>query len=268
MQAMKRFIPFLKADPVVSVVRLAGSIGSGPRSPLSDEVMGPVLERAFRRGKPAAVVLVINSPGGSPVQSALIAARIRRLSAERKVPVHAFVEDVAASGGYWLAAAADDIWADTGSIVGSIGVISAGFGAHVALARQGVERRVYTSADSKSMLDPFLPEKPEDVARLKELLGGLHDSFVAYVRSRRGAKLADDADLFTGRFWLGARAHELGLIDGIGHLEPKLKELYGDKTRFARYGRRRGLFQRFGATLAQDALAGIEERAAFARFGL
>jgi serine protease SohB len=118
------------------------------------------------------------------------------------------------------------------------------------------------------MLDPFLPEKPEDVARLKELLGGLHESFVSYVRWRRGAKLADDPDLFTGRFWLGTQAHQLGLIDGIGHLEPKLKELYGEKVRFARYGRRRSLFQRFGATLAQDALAGIEERAAFARFGL
>ncbi|OZB19553.1 MAG: S49 family peptidase [Rhodobacterales bacterium 34-62-10] len=235
---MKRFIPFMKADPVVAVVRLAGSIGSGPRSPLSDEVIGPVLERAFRRGKPRAVALVLNSPGGSPVQSALIAARIRRLAADKKIHVHAFVEDVAASGGYWLAAAADDIWADTGSIVGSIGVISAGFGAHVALARQGVERRVYTSAESKSMLDP------------------------------RGAKLADDPELFTGRFWLGAQAHELGLIDGIGHLEPKLKELYGDKVKLVRYGRRRSLFQRFGATFAQDALAGIEERAAFARFGL
>jgi serine protease SohB len=268
MQGMKRFIPFMKSDPVVSVVRLAGSIGSGPRSPLSDEAIGPVIERAFRRGKPAAVALVINSPGGSPVQSALIAARIRRLAQEKKVPVHAFVEDVAASGGYWLAAAADDIWADTGSIVGSIGVISAGFGAHVALARQGVERRVYTSADSKSMLDPFLPEKPEDVARLKELLGGLHGTFVDYVKSRRGAKLSEDAELFTGRFWLGAQAQTLGLTDGIGHLEPKLKELYGDKTRFVHYGRKRSLFQRFGATLAQDALAGIEERAAFARFGL
>ncbi len=265
---MKRFIPFMTPDPVVAVVRLSGSIGSGARSPLSDEAIGPVLERAFRRGKPAAVALVLNSPGGSPVQSALIAARIRRLAAEKKLPVHAFVEDVAASGGYWLAAAADDIWADTGSIVGSIGVISAGFGAHVALARQGVERRVYTSAESKSMLDPFLPEKPEDVARLKDLLGGLHETFVDYVKSRRGAKLADNPDLFTGRFWLGMQAHHLGLIDGIGHLEPKLKELYGEKTRFVRYGRKRSLFQRFGATLAQDALAGIEERAAFARFGL
>lgn len=268
MLLMKRFIPFMKADPVVAVIRLAGSIGSGPRSPLSDETLGPVLERAFRRGKPAAVALVINSPGGSPVQSALIAARIRRLAAEKKLPVHAFVEDVAASGGYWLAAAADDIWADSGSIVGSIGVISAGFGAHVALERQGVERRVYTSASSKSMLDPFLPEKPEDVARLKELLGDLHESFAGYVRERRGAKLAQDDELFTGRFWLGARARELGLIDGIAHLEPKLKELYGAKVRLVRYGRRRSLFQRFGITLVQDALAGIEERAAFARFGL
>ncbi|WP_319826167.1 S49 family peptidase [Thalassovita sp.] len=265
---MKRFIPFLKRPPRVAVIRLAGVIGTGNRAPLNDAALAPVIERAFRKGKPVAVALILNSPGGSPVQSALIAARVRRLAEDRKIPVHAFVEDVAASGGYWLAAAADDIWADYGSIVGSIGVISAGFGAHDLLAKHGIERRVYTSVKSKSMLDPFQPEKPEDVDRLKEILGDMHRGFETYVRDRRGAKLSDDADLFTGRVWLGEKARDLGLIDGLAHAEPKLKELYGDKVRFIRYGRRRGLFQRFGMEMTQDALAALEERVAFARFGL
>ncbi len=265
---MKRFIPFLKSHPRVAVIRLAGVIGTGSRAPLNDAALAPVIERAFRKGKPAAVALVLNSPGGSPVQSALIAARIRRLADEKNIPVHAFIEDVAASGGYWLAAAADQIWADYGSIVGSIGVISASFGAHELLARHGIERRVYTSVKSKSMLDPFQPEKPEDVDRLKEILGDMHKGFETYVRDRRGDKLADDPDLFTGRVWLGEKAQDLGLIDGLAHTEPKLKELYGDKVRFIRYGRRRSLFQRFGMELTQDALAGLEEHAAYARFGL
>jgi len=261
-------LPFTKKPPVVAVVRLAGSIGAGSRSQLSDEAMAPIIEKAFTKGKPKAVALVINSPGGSPVQSSLIAARIRRLADEKEIPVHAFVEDVAASGGYWLAAAADDIWVDYGSIVGSIGVISAGFGLPVFLARQGVERRVYTSAKSKSMLDPFQPEKKADVERLKGILEQMHHGFADYVKSRRGEKLTDQQDLFTGEFWLGHKAVELGLADGEGHLVPKLKYLYGDKVRMVPYGRRRGLFQRFGANVAQDALAAVEERADFARFGL
>ena len=265
---MKRFIPFMKSDPVVAVVRLDGAIGSGPRASLSDAALAPVLERAFRKGKPAAVALLINSPGGSPVQSGLIGARIRRLADETETPVHAFVEDVAASGGYWLACAADDIRADFGSIIGSIGVISAGFGAHELLARQGIERRVHTAGRSKSTLDPFRPENPEDVARLRALLDEMHKGFIDWVTTRRADRLAEDDEMFTGAFWLGARAVELGLIDGLGHLEPTLRTIYGDKTRFVKYGRKRPLFQRLGASLAQDALAGIEERAAFARFGL
>ncbi|WP_299845500.1 S49 family peptidase [uncultured Roseovarius sp.] len=265
---MKRWIPFVKSDPTVAVIRLSGSIGAGSRAQLSEETMTPVIEKAFKRGKPVAVALVINSPGGSPVQSSLIAARIRRLAEEKAIPVHAFVEDVAASGGYWLATAADDIWVDPGSVVGSIGVIAAGFGAPVFLARQGLERRVHTSVKSKSMLDPFQPEKPEDVARLKNILEQLHDAFTDHVKARRGDRLTDKQDLFTGEFWLGRRAIELGLVDGIGHLVPKLKELYGDKVQFANYGRKRGLLQRFGSTMAQDAIAAIEERADYARFGL
>lgn len=260
--------PLIKNPPLVSVVRLSGTIGMAGRSTLSDTALAPILNKAFRRGKPDAVALEINSPGGSPVQSALIGARIRRLSEEHKVPVYAFVEDVAASGGYWLAAAADEIWADDNSVIGSIGVISAGFGAHVLLARQGVERRVYTAGESKSMLDPFRPEKPEDVAKLKVILGDIHDNFIAHVKARRGDKLDAKAELFTGDIWLARRAVELGLIDGIGHLRPRMQDRFGDKVQFRRYEVRRPIWSRFGAQLAQDAIAGIEERAAFARFGL
>ncbi|WP_093322108.1 S49 family peptidase [Shimia haliotis] len=265
---MKRWIPFLKSDPTVAVVRLNGAIASGARGQLNDQTIGPILEKAFSRGKPKAVALEINSPGGSPVQSALIGARIRRLSEENGVPVIAFVEDVAASGGYWLAAAADEIYADHSSVVGSIGVISAGFGAHVFLSRQGIERRVHTAGESKSMLDPFRPEQEEDVARLKRLLGQIHNNFIDHVQSRRGDKLDKSEDLFTGEIWAGSDAVDVGLIDGIGHIVPVLKERFGDKVKLRRYGVRKSVFQRFGATVAQDALAGIEERAEYARFGL
>ena len=265
---MKRFIPFMKSDPRVAVIRLSGTIGVGGRMALNDAALGPVIDRAFSRGKPVAVALIINSPGGSPVQSALIGARIRRLADEKNIPVHAFVEDVAASVGYWLAAAADYIWADYGSILGSIGVISAGFGAHEFLAKQGIERRVYTAGGSKSMLDPFRPENPEDIDRLKGILADMHTGFIDWVKSRRGAKLATDTDLFTGEIWLGQRAVDLGLIDGLAHFEPKMKQLFGAKTRFQYYGRKRSMLSRFGMSLTQDALAGLEERAAFARFGL
>ena len=257
-----------KRPPLVAVIRLHGMIASGPRGPLSDEALAPVIEKAFRKGKPAAVALMINSPGGSPVQSSLIAARIRRLSEEKGVPVVAFVEDTAASGGYWLACAAEEIFADRASVVGSIGVISAGFGAHVLLARQGVERRVHTSGMSKSMLDPFQPEKEEDVIRLKSLLEDIHVAFVDHVVERRAGKLKDDDRIFTGEFWLANKAEELGLIDGIAHLVPEMKARFGDKVRFRRYGPRRGWMSRIGANIVANTLAGIEERAAYARFGL
>lgn len=265
---MKRWIPFMKADPTIAVVRLQGAIGQSGRGSLSDQALRPLLEKAFKRGKPAAVALEINSPGGSPVQSSLIGSRIRRLAEETDVPVFAFVEDVAASGGYWLASAADEIYADESSILGSIGVISAGFGAHVFLARQGVERRVHTAGKSKSMLDPFQPENKEDVARLQRLLVQLHENFIGHVQARRGDKLAADPDLFTGEIWIGQAACKVGLADGIGHLAPVMKERFGDKVKFRRYEMRRPFLQRFGASLASDTLAGIEERAEFARFGL
>lgn len=265
---MKRFIPFMKSEPVVAVVRLSGAIGMSGRGALNDQSLALVLDKAFTRGKPDAVALQINSPGGSPVQSSLIGARIRRLADENEIPVIAFVEDVAASGGYWLAAAADEIYADESSVLGSIGVISAGFGAHVFLAKQGIERRVYTAGKSKSMMDPFKPETEEDVARVKGMLEQIHTNFIRYVQKRRGEKLDKGSELFTGDIWIGDVAKDVGLIDGIAHLVPAMKARFGDKVTFKRYGPKRGFMSRIGAQIATDALGGIEERAEFARFGL
>lgn len=260
--------------PLVPVVRLAGTIGfSTPLRPgLTLASCARTLERAFGYRKPAAVALVINSPGGSAAQSSLIAARIRRLAEEKGVPVHAFVEDVAASGGYWLACAADHIWVDANSIVGSIGVIFASFGFPEFLARQGIERRVITAGKSKSLADPFLPQKPEDVERLKALQAPIHAAFIDHVKARRGARLAD-ADLFNADVWVGQQAVDLGLVDGVAHLAPKMKALYGDKVRLVPLGQRRSLAQRLGlAQLAAEAAAAaldeVEARALWARFGL
>ena len=265
---MKRFIPFVKSDPVVPVIRLQGMIATGMRGgTLNDAGLAPMIEKAFRKGKPVAVALVINSPGGSPAQSSLIAARIRRLADEKGIKVHAFVEDVAASGGYWLACAADEIWIDPNSIVGSIGVISASFGFQDLIARYGVERRVHTAGDSKSMLDPFQPEKAEDVERLKELQGVIHETFIDHVRARRGDRLADE-NLFTGAFWVGQQAIDRGLADGFGHTVPKIKELFGDKVRLVPYQQRRPLLSRFGSRIADDMISAAEERATLARYGL
>jgi serine protease SohB len=265
---MKRFIPFLKNDPTVAVIRLQGVIAAGARgASLSDVGLAPMIEKAFRRGKPDAVALVINSPGGSPVQSALIGARIRRLSEEKNIPVFAFVEDVAASGGYWLATAADEIWADANSIVGSIGVISAGFGFSELISRYGIERRIYTAGKSKSMLDPFQPEKDEDVARVKALQEQIHKNFIEQVTSSRGAKLAE-RDLFTGEIWVGEQAKEVGLIDDVGHIVPVMKARFGDNVRFVPYQIKRSFLSRFGAKAFGEAVNAAEERASFARFGL
>ncbi|MCV3270751.1 S49 family peptidase [Roseobacter sinensis] len=265
---MKRWIPFMKSDPTVAVIRLSGMIAASGRATLNDATLAPIIEKAFTRGKPAAVALEVNSPGGSPVQSSLIGGRIRRLAEEKEIPVIAFVEDVAASGGYWLAAAADEIYADDSSVVGSIGVISASFGAHEFLVKNGIERRVYTAGKSKSMLDPFRPENPEDVARLKEILEDIHVNFKDHVSARRQGKLPEDRDLFTGEIWLARKATDLGLIDGIGHLKPMMQERFGEKVKFRRYGVRRPFLARFGAQMVGDALHGLEERAAYAQFGL
>jgi signal peptide peptidase SppA len=267
---MKRFLPFLPQDPLVPVIRLQGVIAPSGRlgAVLNDATLAPLLERAFTRGRPKAVALAISSPGGSPVQSSLIAARIRRLAEEKSVPVHAFVEDVAASGGYWLAAAADHVWVDETSIVGSIGVISAGFGLQDFIARYGVERRIHTAGEAKSFLDPFRPERPEDVARLQRVLDQMHTAFIGHVKARRGEKVAARDDLFTGAFWAGREAVELGLADGVAHLVPKMKAIYGDKVRIVPYGIRRPLLQRLGAQLAGAVAAEVEDRALWARYGL
>jgi serine protease SohB len=265
---MVQWLPFLGSRPTVAVVRLQGAIGMAGRTGISDRSTAALLEKAFKRGKPVAVALEINSPGGSPVQSSLIGARIRRLAEENEVPVIAFVEDVAASGGYWLAAAADEIWVDESSILGSIGVISAGFGAHEFLERQGIERRVHTAGESKSFMDPFRPEKAEDVARLEQALGHIHESFIAHVRARRGARLADDPELFTGAFWVGHAAVEKGLADNVGHLLPQMKARFGDKVRLRRYEQKKPLLPRLGMALFGGLWGDIEERALFARFGL
>ncbi|NCM97954.1 MAG: S49 family peptidase, partial [Rhodobacterales bacterium] len=189
------------------------------------------------------------------------------LADDKKIPVHAFVEDVAASGGYWLACAGDQIWVDQSSIVGSIGVIFASFGFPELMARHGIERRVHTAGRSKSLADPFLPEKPEDVARLEALQQPIHAAFIAYVKARRAGRLSD-GDLFNADVWVGQQAVDLGLADGVAHLVPRLKALYGDKVRLVAYGPRRSLLRRFGVNLLGGAIAEIEERAMLARYGL
>jgi serine protease SohB len=199
---MKRWIPFMKSHPTVAVIRLAGVIAAGGRGALNDETLAPIIEKAFKRGKPAAVALVINSPGGSPVQSSLIGARIRRLADEKDIPVYAFVEDV---------------------------------------------------------------------KRLKSMLGDIHENFIAHVKARRSGKLSDkfaDEDLFNGEIWVGRAAIDVGLIDGIAHIMPKMREIFGEKVQFRRYGTKRGVMQRLGMSFVQDALSGIEERAEYARYGL
>jgi serine protease SohB len=267
---IKHLLPFVSKPARIAVIRLHGQIGAARpgASGLSDASLAPLLERAFRRGRPAAVALAVNSPGGSPVQSSLIAARIRRLSEETETPVHAFIEDVAASGGYWLACAADEIWADSTSVIGSIGVISAGFGFAGLIDRYGIERRVHTAGGAKSFLDPFRPEKPEDVERLRNLLEPMHATFRAHVMARRGAKLVTDRDLFTGDVWTGEQATDLGLIDGVAHMVPKLRERYGKDALFLNYGLKRPLFRRFGLEAAGAVLDAAEERALWARYGL
>lgn len=271
------FEPLRHRPPLVTVLRLSGIIGQlGPlRSGLSIAGLAQAIERAFSPHFLTAVALSVNSPGGSPAQASLIMRRIRQFADERKVPVFAFVEDVAASGGYWLALAADEILVDESSILGSIGVISSGFGFHGLLERFGVERRVYTQGRHKSLLDPFRPESPEDVARLTRLQADIHDEFKSVVRARRGDRLkAPEEELFDGDVWTGRRAIELGLADGLGEIRHTMRARFGEKVRLRPVVYQRGwLRRRFGLTRdAQDwagaALGAIEERAWWARYGL
>ena len=256
----------------VPVLRLEGMIAARARAgrAISHAGVSDMIERAFTRGRPSAVALVINSPGGSPAQSAMIARHIRRLADEKSIPVHAFVEDVAASGGYYLATAADHIWVDENSIVGSIGVISAGFGFADLIARHGVERRVHTAGRAKAMLDPFQPERERDVARLEAIQAQVHESFIAFVRGRRGARLHGDSEpLFEGDVWVGQRAVALGLADGVAHLRPKMQALFGRKVRLRMHAPHGGLLQRLTAARLADGLTeAVEERLLWQRFGL
>ncbi len=266
---MKKLKKIFKSTPTVPVIRLAGVIGGGGRlsgQGLSDASMASIIEKAFRK-KAKAIAIVINSPGGSPTQSALIAARIRRLAAEKDVKVYAFCEDVAASGGYWLATAGDEIYVDANSVVGSIGVISASFGFHEAIKRYGIERRVYTAGEEKSMLDSFQPEDPEDVAKLKKLQKVIHQNFKDQVTSRRGDKLSDE-NLFNGDIWVGQEAVENGLVDGIAHVVPKMKELFGEDVKLQLMAPKKSLFSKFGGVSAGKVLADAEDKLHWSRYGL
>lgn len=276
---VEKFIPlrFRKSVPVVHHLVLNGAIGMGTpmRPALTLKSLDGLLARAFARKGLAAVAISINSPGGSPVQSALIHARIRELAEEKKVPVLVFCEDVAASGGYWLACAGDEIYADESSVVGSIGVISAGFGFVEALRKLGIERRVHTAGESKSMLDPFRPEKPEDVAHLLSLQSDVHQSFKDLVKRRRGAKLtAADDEIFSGAFWSGRQALARGLVDGIGHMHQVVKQRFGDKVVVKNLSAARGWglgrlgFASQASDIAGNAIEALETRALWSRFGL
>ncbi len=283
---LKALVPikrFRSPPPAVGVLRLAGILGQlGPvRRGLTLAALADSIERAFRLRHLEAVALAINSPGGSPVQAALITRRIRALAEEKGVPVYAFAEDVAASGGYWLALAGDEIYAEESSIIGSIGVVSAGFGFPGLLKRIGMERRLHTAGERKAMLDPFLQERADDVERLKTIQRDIHESFERIVRERRGGKLAaPEEELFSGEFWTGRRALELGLIDGIGDMRTVLRERFGDRVRLRVVGdRRRWWRRRFGFTggwreppdsgdWVAGALAAVEERLLWGRFGL
>ena len=266
----------LDGAPTVGVLRLSGIIGSsgmGRRTGLALAEQASSIERVFKLSRLKAVALAINSPGGSPVQSALLAGRIRQLAEENEIPVYAFCEDVAASGGYWLACAAEEIYADPASILGSIGVVSAGFGFTDMLEKIGVERRVHTSGEKKGMLDPFVPEVEDDLARLREIQEDIHEQFKDYVRKRRGTKLTASEDmLFSGEFWTGRRSQELGLIDGLGDLRSVMREKYGEKVNLHLVGGRKrfGLGRLLGgqADLVDQGIVALEDRAYWSRFGL
>jgi serine protease SohB len=286
MSVLRPLIPqrFRRDRPVVPVVRLQGVIGlSAPLRPgLSIAGLAKTLDRAFAVKRAPAVALAINSPGGSPVQSHLIFRRIRELAKEHSRRVIAFVEDAGASGGYMIACAADEIIADPHSVVGSIGVVGGSFGFDKAIAKLGIERRLHTSGEHKAMLDPFLPENPDDVERLKKLQGAIHADFIALVKESRGSKLnGADGELFSGEYWTGRRALELGLVDGIGDLRTVLRERFGDKVETPLISAERGFFGRraLGAeattilpwtrsNLAEDLISSLEARAIWARYGL
>ena len=285
LELMRPVLPArLRGDvPIVPVVRLAGVIGAG--TPLRPGVtlggIARTLERAFKVRHAHAVALLINSPGGSPVQSHLIFRRIRDLAKENELPVLAFIEDVGASGGYMIACAADEIVCDTSSMVGSIGVVGGTFGFDKMIEKIGVERRLYTAGDRKVLLDPFLPENPEDVKRLRDIQQDIHANFIALVKERRGTKLqGPEKTLFSGEFWTGGRAVELGLADSLGELRDELRTRFGEKvlTPLMNAGRASLIRRLLGGQsqgevwsrpgLADEVISALEARALWARYGL
>ncbi|WPE22537.1 S49 family peptidase [Shinella zoogloeoides] len=285
---LKRLVPkkFRKEGVVIPVVRLQGAImtgGSQFRPALNLAGVATALDKAFAYKDAPAVAVSINSPGGSPVQSRLIFQRIRDLAAEKGKQVLVFVEDVAASGGYMIALAGDEIFADPTSIVGSIGVVSGGFGFPEMLKKIGVERRVYTAGTNKAILDPFQPERENEIEYLKSLQLEIHQVFIDMVKARRGARLAADPDLFSGLFWTGTRGRALGLVDGLSDMRSELKRRYGPKTRLELVSAPKGLFGRktpgvgglSGDMAERIGSAGVatvadlaEEKALWGRFGL
>jgi signal peptide peptidase SppA len=278
---------FFRQTPVVPVLRFSGAIGmSTPLRPgLTIGQAAGAIEKAFELSKTPAVAIVINSPGGSPVQSSLIYRRVRQLAEEKKKRVYVFCEDVAASGGYYLAVAGDEIYADASSIVGSIGVIYSGFGFDKAIEKLGIERRVYTAGLNKDALDPFRPERPEDIERIKSVQRDVHDAFIGVVKERRAGRLKGiDAELFSGAFWSGPKAMELGLIDGIADVRTRMRELFGAKVRLKVVPLDKGgLLSRLRRSssdaaygdltnprlaFAEDLISAVESRALWSRFGL
>ncbi len=289
-KALRRFLPkrFRSQGITIPVVRLQGVIMAGASGPFRQSISlasaAPLLERAFCAKDAPAVAISINSPGGSPVQSRLVFQRIRDLAEEKRKHVIVACEDVAASGGYMIACAGDEIVADPSTVVGSIGVVSGGFGFVDLIRKIGVERRVHTAGQNKATLDPFRPERPEDVEHLKALQLDVHHTFIDLVKARRGAKLSDHPDLFTGLFWSGTRGLDLGLVDRLGDLRGVLRAHYGEKVRMQVIGQKRGLFglrgggggaeslladpTRLAAGLGHGLVDAAEERALWARFGL
>jgi signal peptide peptidase SppA len=268
----KRYVPkrFRNQDVVIPVVRLHGTItagGSRFKPALNLASVAPMLDKAFSKDGPV-VAISVNSPGGSPVQSRMIFQRIRSLAEEKNKKVLMFVEDVAASGGYMIAIAGDEIIADPTSIVGSIGVVSGGFGFPELLKKIGVERRVYTAGENKAILDPFQPEKEGDIDYLKSLQLEIHKVFIDMVTARRGARLADDETIFSGLFWTGTRGLELGLIDGLGDMRVELKRRYGPKVKLELITGARSLFGRRVPGVSLAAMPGVDHLAAAAVSGL
>lgn len=279
---ISRLIPrrFKSTAVEIPVIRLSGAImtgGSPLRQNLSLEGVATQLEKAFGDKHSPAVAISLNSPGGSPVQSRLIYKRIRDLAEEKNKKVHVFVEDVAASGGYMIAVAGDEIIADPSSILGSIGVVSASFGFTELIKKIGVERRVHTAGKNKATMDPFQPEKAADIEHIKALQLEIHETFINMVKARRGSKLADNDDLFTGQFWTGITALQLGLIDGLGDMRSHLRKLYGEKTKLNLIQPSRGLLGRKSASgimygqmlgaAGESLIASVEEKALWSRYG-